>query len=181
MNYCSHCASPVELTKPEGDDRPRYVCRNCGTIHYENPRLVVGCIPVWQDRILLCLRDIEPRRGKWTLPAGYLENGETVMEGARRETVEETGAAVNRLEPYLLFDIAHINQLYLMFRARLASPDFHATQESAQVRLFDPEEIPWNEIAFPVIEQTLRLYLSERPEGVFPFQIHQITDKMKKD
>ena len=99
MNYCSNCAAPVERMVPEDDDRPRYVCHACGLIHYQNPRLVVGCIPVWEDKVLLCLRDIEPRRGKWTLPAGYLENGETVMEGARRETVEETGAEVGRLQP----------------------------------------------------------------------------------
>jgi len=181
MNYCSKCGSPVGYEVPPDDDRPRFICKNCGTIHYQNPRLVVGCIPVWENKILLCLRDIEPRRGKWTLPAGYLENGETVMAGARRETVEETGAAVNRLEPYLLFDIVHINQLYLMFRTRMESPAFHATKESAQVRLFDTGEIPWDDIAFPVIEQTLRLYLADRPEGVFPFRIHQITEKMKRD
>jgi len=179
MKYCSHCASPVEHTVPPGDDRPRFVCENCGLVHYQNPRLVVGCIPVWQDRILLCLRDIEPRRGSWTLPAGYLENGETVMEGARRETAEETGADVNHLEPYLLFDIAHINQLYLMFRARMTSAAFHTTRESAQVRLFSAEKIPWDEIAFPVIEKTLRLYLADRTGGQFPFQVHPITAKMK--
>jgi len=181
MKYCSHCASPVEYTVPPGDDRPRFICKNCGTVHYQNPRLVVGCIPVWQDRILLCLRDIEPRRGKWTLPAGYLENGETVMAGARRETLEETGAEVSRLEPYLLFDIPHISQLYLMFRARMASPDCHSTKESAAVRLFEAGEIPWDDIAFPVIEKTLKVYLADRPDSRFPFQIHPILEKMKKD
>jgi ADP-ribose pyrophosphatase YjhB (NUDIX family) len=181
MNYCPNCASPVEYTTPPGDDRPRFICRGCGAIHYQNPRLVVGCIPVWQDKILLCLRDIEPRRGKWTLPAGYLENGETVMEGARRETFEETGAQLGGLDPYLLFDIPHIDQLYLMFRARLVSPDFHRTQESAAVRLFGEEEILWDEIAFPVIEKTLRLYLADRPGGIFPFQVHTVDEKMKRN
>ncbi len=181
MNYCSNCAAPVEHGVPEGDDRPRYFCQKCGTVHYQNPRLVVGCIPVWEDKILLCLRDIEPRRGKWTLPAGYLENGETVMAGAQRETREETSVTVSRLEPYLLFDIAHINQLYLMFRARLDSPDFHRTKESAQVRLFEEKAIPWDEIAFPAIEKTLRIYLADRTDGVFPFQIHPIIEKMKRD
>ena len=181
MNYCSNCASPVEYTVPPNDDRPRFVCKNCGTVHYQNPRLVVGCIPIWQDKILFCLRDIEPRRGKWTLPAGYLENGETVMEGARRESLEETGAKLDRLAPYLLFDIPHINQLYLMFRARMKSPDFHRTKESAQVRLFDAQEIPWDEIAFPVIEETLQIYLADRPDGEFPFQIHPILTKMKQE
>ena len=179
MNYCSNCAAPVEHLVPEGDDRPRYVCHACGLIHYQNPRLVVGCIPVWEDKILLCLRDIQPRRGKWTLPAGYLENGESVKEGARRESLEETGAKLDQLKPYLLFDIPHINQLYLMFRARMESPTFHRTKESAQVRLFDSREIPWDAIAFPVIEKTLQIYLENRPGGKFPFQIHPILTKMK--
>ena len=178
MKYCSHCAAPVEFTVPPDDDRPRFVCPGCGVVHYQNPRLVVGCIPVWQDQILLCLRDIEPRRGKWTLPAGYLENGESVMAGARRETVEETGATIKDLKPYLLFDIVHISQIYLMFRARLASPDFHATRESAQVRLFYPNDIPWEDIAFPVIEKTLQHYLADSRRGTFPFQIHPVHEKL---
>ncbi len=181
MNFCSHCAAPVEHIVPPHEDRPRFVCRDCGRIHYQNPRLVVGCIPVWQDRLLLCLRDIEPRRGKWTLPAGYLENGETVKEGARRETLEETGAKVMQLEPYLLFDIVHIHQIYLMFRTQMAGPDYHRTRESAQVRLFSAGEIPWEDIAFPVIEKTLVRYIADRAKGVFPFRVHPILEKMKPD
>ncbi len=181
MNFCSHCASPVEKRIPAEDDRPRFVCRSCGMVHYDNPKLVVGCIPEWQGDVLLCLRDIEPRRGKWTLPAGYLENGETVMEGARRETLEETGAAVEALSPYLMFDIVYVNQIYLMFRSHLVAPHFHVTRESADVRLFSEAEIPWKEIAFPAIEQTLIHYFSDRSEGDFPFQINQIRSKLNSD
>ncbi len=181
MNYCSNCAAPVEHIVPPDDDRPRFVCRACGRIHYQNPRLVVGCIPVWEDKLLLCLRDIEPRRGKWTLPAGYLENGETVTAGARRETLEETGAKVLKPEPYLLFDIVHIHQIYMMFLTQLTAPDYHRTKESAQVRLFSEKEIPWDDIAFPVIEKTLRCYFADRVKGAFPFQIQQILEKMKRD
>ncbi len=180
MNYCSHCATPVERIIPPDDDRPRYVCPSCNRIHYQNPRLVVGCIPTWQDQILLCLRDIEPRRGKWTLPAGYLENGEGVAEGAHRETREETGARIEALRPYLLFDIMHINQIYLMFRSKLADLSFHPTRESADVRLFTAENIPWGDIAFPVIEKTLRCFLADRERRAFPFQIHPIHTRLQR-
>lgn len=124
MNFCSQCGRPVALTIPSDDDRPRHVCPACGVIHYQNPKLVVGCIPEWKGRILMCRRDIEPRRGYWTLPAGFLENGETAADGARRETLEETGSRVADLTPYLMVDIVHIHQIYLMFRSRLVAPDF---------------------------------------------------------
>jgi ADP-ribose pyrophosphatase YjhB (NUDIX family) len=107
------------LKVPDDDERPRYVCPSCGTIHYQNPKLVVGCIPVWEDQILMCRRNIEPRKGYWTLPAGFLENGETTAAGARRETLEETASTVTDLVPYLMVDIVHIHQIYLMFRSRL--------------------------------------------------------------
>ncbi len=174
MRFCSNCGKPVELIIPEDDDRPRYVCHSCEIVHYQNPKLVVGCIPEWDDRILLCRRDIEPRKGKWTLPAGYLENGETVEDGARRETFEETRAVVENLSPYLMFDIAHINQLYLMFHSRLINPEFQVTPESSELKLFHENEIPWEEIAFKVIEKTLKQYFIDRTTGAFPFRIQQI-------
>jgi ADP-ribose pyrophosphatase YjhB (NUDIX family) len=142
MNFCSQCGGPVLLTVPDEDDRPRYVCPSCGTIHYQNPKLVVGCIPVWEDRILMCRRNIEPRKGFWTLPAGFLENGETTAEGARRETLEETGSTVAGLTPYLMVDIVHIHQIYLMFRSRLLaaglSPDPGKFRGEAAGRGRDP-------------------------------------------
>ncbi len=170
MNFCSQCGKPVTLDVPVGDDRPRHVCTACGTIHYQNPKLVVGTIPVWEDRILMCRRNIDPRKGYWTLPAGYLENGETAADGARRETLEETGSTVIDRIPYLMVDIVHIHQIYLMYRCRLSAPDFHPTPESAEVKLVDVHAIPWDDIAFKVIEKTLRYYLQDRTRGDFTFR-----------
>ena len=177
MNYCSNCGDRVKRKTPPGDDRPRYLCESCGTIHYENPKVVVGCIPEMDGKILLCRRNIEPRCGKWTLPAGYLENGETVAQGARRETVEESGARIEILAPYALFNICYVNQVYLMFRARLVDASIKAGSESSEVRLFSEKEIPWDQIAFTVIEETLRQYFKDRPTGLFPFHIGNIKRK----
>ncbi len=174
MNFCSQCGGPVELNVPADDDRPRYICSSCGVVHYQNPKLIVGCIPVWEDRILFCRRDIEPRKGYWTLPAGFLENGETVAAGARRETLEETGSRVAGLTPYLMVDIVHIHQIYLMFRSRLLAPDFHPTRESSEVKLLSENEIPWDDIAFTVVEKTLQYYLQDRPSGRFAFRTDKI-------
>ena len=176
MKFCSQCGRLVTLTVPVDDDRPRHVCPSCGAIHYQNPKLVVGCIPVWAGRILMCCRDIEPRRGYWTLPAGFLENGETAAAGARRETLEETGATVAELTPYLMVDIVHIHQIYLMFRSRLLAPDFYPTRESSEVKLFEEEDIPWDDIAFKVVEKTLQCYLKDRISGRFAFR----TDRIEK-
>ena len=170
MNYCSHCSGRISQRTPPNDNRSRFVCDSCGAIHYENPKLVVGCFPEWHDQLLLCLRNIEPRRNRWTLPAGYLENGETVLAGAQRETFEETRARVEQLKPYLLLDLPHINQIYLLFRGKLCRPEFAPTSESLEVRLFSSDEIPWNAIAFPVIEQALKHYFHDKQTGKFPFK-----------
>jgi len=180
MNFCSHCGAPVTLIIPEGDDRPRYSCVACGAIHYQNPKMVVGCVPQWQGKILLCRRAIEPRYGRWTLPAGYLENGETVTDGARRETLEEAGAALHEVIPYGLYNICHVNQIYLMFRAQLNGLNFSPGKESLEVRLFEEEEIPWEDMAFPVIEQTLARYIADRPRGVFPFHIADVVRRLSR-
>jgi ADP-ribose pyrophosphatase YjhB (NUDIX family) len=174
MNYCSHCGAPVRLRIPAGDDRPRFVCDSCHTIHYQNPKMVVGCIPEREDKILLCRRAIEPRSGLWTIPAGLLENGETVIEGAKREAFEEARAKVEILSLYTLFDLTHINQVYLIFRARLLDHDYMPGEESVEVRLLEKEEIPWDDIAFPAIKKTLRLYFKDRPTGVFPIHMGTI-------
>ena len=174
MKYCSQCGGKLIFTVPDDDDRQRHVCPSCGTIHYQNPKLVVGCIPVWEDHILMCRRDIEPRRGFWTLPAGFLENGETMADGARRETLEESGAAVADLRPYLMVDIPHISQIYLLFRARLQRPEYHPTRESSEVKLVAAADIPWEEIAFKVVEKTLHHFLRDRPSGRFDFRIDRI-------
>lgn len=147
---------------PQDDDHVRAVCGSCGHVHYENPKMVVGTIPVFQDRILMCKRNIEPRKGCWTLPAGYLENEESVQQGAVRETLEETRVAVRILSPYRMFNILFVDQIYLMFIAELLSKDFGPTMESTDVRLFSKSEIPWGEIAFDVIRETLDDYFKDR-------------------
>ena len=167
MNFCSHCGAPVAVRTPEGDTHPRYVCAACGAIHYQNPKVVVGCIPQWQDKVLLCKRAIEPRHGLWTLPAGFLENDETTIQGALRETLEEAGARVELLDLHTLFNLPHVNQVYVMFRGNLLDTDFGPGEESLEVALYEEKDIPWGELAFPVIEQTLRLYYQDRKSGKF--------------
>lgn len=171
MKFCPDCGSPVVCRVPEGDDRLRYVCDSCGTVHYQNPKVVVGCIPVWQGKVLLCRRAIEPRYGKWTVPAGFLEQGETAAEGAARETFEEARATVKDLAPYFLYDLTFIAQIYLLFIGSLADGAFRAGEESLEARLFGIGEIPWNELAFPVIREGLRLYVADAETGRFPFHM----------
>jgi len=174
MNFCSNCGQPVTQRTPPGDDRSRFLCESCGVVHYQNPKLVVGCIPEMEDQILLCRRAIEPCYGMWTLPAGYLENGETVAAGAKRETREEARARVEILAPYALYNICHVDQIYLLFRARLIDRRFQAGSESLEVKLFSENDIPWQEIAFRVITATLLQYLDDRRNGHFPFYIGNI-------
>jgi ADP-ribose pyrophosphatase YjhB (NUDIX family) len=174
MNFCSHCGAPVALRIPPGDTLPRFTCEQCGAIHYENPKMVVGCIPEWEDRILLCRRAIEPRYGLWTVPAGFMENGETTAQGAERETLEEANARVEMLGLYAMYNIPHINQVYLLFRARLADLAFSPGAETLEVRLFSEEEIPWNEIAFATVRRTLTRYFADRKSGMFPFHMGTI-------
>ncbi len=174
MNFCSECGSAVVLRVPDGDNLPRHVCPDCGTIHYQNPKMVVGSIPEWDGKVLLCRRAIEPKYGLWTLPAGFMENGETTLEGAARETLEEAGARVEMGELYTLVNLPHINQVYLMFRARLLDLDFQSGIESLETRLFSEAEIPWNEIAFRTVRTTLEHYFSDRRSGSFGFHFRDI-------
>ena len=168
MRFCSVCGQGVERRIPDGDDRERFVCPGCATIHYQNPRLIVGCLPVWEDRVLLCRRAIAPRLGFWTLPAGFMENGESSLEGARRETWEEARARVVEEAMYTLFDLPHINQVYLFYRARMAAPEYAVSAESSEVALFAEHEIPWEELAFPVVGATLEHFFHDRQSGVYP-------------
>ncbi len=172
--YCSTCGGPMEPEIPEGDDHVRSVCVRCGFIHYLNPKMVVGCIPEFGDKILLCKRDIEPGRGKWTLPAGYLENGETAQDGALRETLEETKASVKIITPYRFFNIPHVNQIYFIFRAELLKPEFGPTKESIDVQLFHEKDIPWDNIAFKVIRETLTHYFNDKKMEQYPFKVKNI-------
>jgi ADP-ribose pyrophosphatase YjhB (NUDIX family) len=140
----------------------------CAQIHYQHPKVVVGCLPEWDGQVLLCKRAIEPRLGLWTLPAGFLENGETLVAGALRETMEEAGARVQETTLYTVISLPHINQIYVMFRGPLAALDFGAGPESLEVRLFNEEEIPWDQLAFRTITRTLRNYFLDRKLGTFP-------------
>lgn len=167
MNFCSACGEKVASVIPEGDNRHRYVCESCQTIHYENPKIVTGCIPQWQDKILLCKRAIEPKHGLWTLPAGFMENAETNMEGAARETAEEANAQVENMQLFCVFSIAHINQVYTMYRGDLVAGAASPGIESLEVALLDENEIPWQDIAFQVINETLKLYFQDKKKGVF--------------
>jgi ADP-ribose pyrophosphatase YjhB (NUDIX family) len=174
MNYCSNCGAPVRLVIPPGDTLPRHVCDRCHLIHYQNPKMVVGCIPVWQDRILLCRRAIDPRYGLWTLPAGFMENGETTAEGAMREALEEAHARVAIDELYALFNLPHINQVYLIFRAQLLDLDIMPGTESLEVDLFDERDIPWQALAFATVREALRLYFDDRRRGQYRLHVADI-------
>ena len=175
MKYCSECGAQVTLEIPSGDNRPRYICSQCETIHYSNPKIVAGCIPVWQDKILLCKRAIEPRHGLWTLPAGFMENDESTVEAAMRETMEEAGARVAVRDLYTMISLVHINQVYMMFLADMKDTDFSPGEESLETELFAEEDIPWDEIAFPVIEETMRLFFADRASGKFKRRIGEMT------
>ncbi|MEL6863289.1 MAG: NUDIX hydrolase [Bacteroidota bacterium] len=166
MNYCSNCGHPVVYRAVEGDSIKRYVCENCNTIHYQNPNIVTGCLPIWEDQVLLCRRAIEPRLGFWNVPGGYLENGESVEDGAMREVWEEACTKVEVIGLHTLFSIPRINQVYMHFLARLPQLDFSPGIESLEVALFKEEDIPWKEIAFTSSTYTLECYFSDRRKGL---------------
>ncbi|MEA5444709.1 NUDIX hydrolase [Gammaproteobacteria bacterium AB-CW1] len=174
MNFCSECAQPISVQVPEGDSLPRYVCEQCGTIHYRNPLLVVGCVPTWGDRILLCRRAIEPRLGYWTVPAGFLENDETTREGAARETREEACAEVEIGSAVSMTHVVHVNQVHLMYRARLVNERYAAGSESLEVALFRREDIPWEELAFPSVRFCLERYYQDLDRGTEGFHIQDV-------
>ena len=174
MKFCSSCGEQVVFRIPEGDNRERFLCEHCDTVHYQNPRVVTGCLPVWEERVLLCRRAIDPRSGFWTLPAGFLENGESVEEGALRETREEACAVVVSPNLYTMFSLPHISQIYLFYRGELAAPDFAAGEETLDVALFAESDIPWDELAFPVITQTLQHFFADRKRGEFPVRSAEI-------
>lgn len=167
MKFCSHCGHTVVFEIPTGDDRPRHLCRDCGAIHYVNPRVIVGTLPYLGDQVLLCKRAIEPRYGLWTLPAGFMENGESSEQGALRESWEEARATMRVDELFSVYDIPHINQVYLLYRGELTDTNFGPGPESLEVELFDERDIPWDEMAFPVMTQTLKHYFSDREKGQF--------------
>ncbi|MBX7058392.1 MAG: NUDIX hydrolase [Leptospirales bacterium] len=159
MKFCSACGARLEWRIPEGDTLHRYICGSCQTVHYQNPRMIVGCLPVWQEnRVLLCKRANEPQSGKWTLPAGFLENGERAEDGAVRETIEEANASVRLAGLHTVFSVPHIGQVYLLFLAELLNLDFYPGRESLEVRLFTEAEIPWSQLAFNSVRFALERY-----------------------
>jgi ADP-ribose pyrophosphatase YjhB (NUDIX family) len=174
MNFCSQCGNKLSFRTPDGDSLPRFVCDNCNTIHYQNPKMVVGCIPEWENKILLCRRAIEPRYGLWTLPAGFLENGETAPAGAARETLEEAHARVEVGDLYSFISLPHISQVYVMFRARLLDLDYSAGTESLEVKLVTEEEVPWDHLAFRTMHYTLEHYFQDRQAGRFDVHVGAI-------
>lgn len=174
MKYCSQCGIDILLKIPAGDDRERFVCESCDLVFYNNPRMIVGCLPEYGDKVLLCKRAIEPRAGYWTLPAGFMENGETTVQGAARETWEEARAKVSGQELYRLFDIPNINQVYMFYRCALVDGEYGVGPESSEVGLFSEDEIPWDDIAFPVMYHTLKEFFSDRREGHYPVRVSSI-------
>ncbi|MTV52094.1 NUDIX hydrolase [Pseudoduganella buxea] len=188
MKFCSECAHPVELMVPAGDNRPRYVCTQCATIHYQNPKMVLGTLPVWEDdgelKVLLCKRAIEPRYGYWTLPAGFMENNETTEAAALRETVEEAGANVELGKLFALMNVQHVHQVHMFYLATLRDLDFAPGEESLDVRMFTESEIPWEELAFPTIRATLELFFADRArmregDAGYGFHTQDITRPMR--
>lgn len=175
MKFCSSCGASVSLRIPEGDNRERFVCDSCATIHYQNPKIVAGCIPEWEGHILLCRRAIEPRYGLWTLPAGFMENGETTEQAAMRETWEEAGARVDITSLYSIFSIPHISQVYMLFRGELCNGHYTPGHESLECELFQEHSVPWERLAFPVVQETLqRYFVDKNSDSGFPLQRGEI-------
>ncbi|WP_114636959.1 NUDIX hydrolase [Polynucleobacter necessarius] len=166
MKYCPNCASPLTIKIPVDDSRERHVCEACGSIHYQNPRNVVGSIPVYGKQVLLCRRAIEPRHSFWTLPAGFMELGESTGHGAARETLEEAGAIVEIGPLYSLLNVPHAEQVHLFYLATMTAAEFSAGEESLEVALFYEHEIPWSELAFPTVKQTLEWFFADRAAGL---------------
>jgi ADP-ribose pyrophosphatase YjhB (NUDIX family) len=175
MKFCSNCGSQVARRVPPGDTVQRYVCDRCGVIHYQNPLMVVGAIPEYEGKLLLCRRAIEPRYGYWTLPAGFMENGETVAQAAQRETLEEAGARIELGEAFSMISVPYVNQVHVFYRARLLHLDFAPGEETLEARLFAEAEIPWKDVAFRTVGLTLKRWLADRAAGRFGFHAEDIS------
>ena len=176
MNYCSACGSDgMTLTVPEGDTFERYVCRDCQNIFYSNPKIVAGCILEWQGKILLCRRSINPAYGLWTVPAGFMENAESVLEAARREAREEACAAADELYLQSIYNLKHVSQVYIMYRGIQGMGAASAGHETLEIKLCAEENIPWESLAFPVVKEALQLYFADRAQGTFSIHQGEIT------
>jgi len=167
IQHCPACGHPVTYRIPPEDNRERATCTGCGTIHYENPLNVVGTVPAWEDQVLLCRRNIEPRYGLWTLPAGFMELDETTADGAARETDEEAGARFEMLGLFAVLNVVRVGQVHLFYRARLLDTTFHPGPETIEARLFHEHEVPWDQLAFRTVRETLLRYFEDRRQGQF--------------
>ena len=174
MKFCPNCAAPVLRRIPDGDHLPRHVCTACGAIHYRNPKIVAGCVPELEGRILLCRRAIEPRRGYWTIPAGFMELGETLQQAAARECHEEALASVVVADPCAVVTVLHAEQVHVMFRATLSGSSFGVGIESLEVALHEEHDVPWDELAFRSVVLTLRSYFEDRTAGTSGLHFHTI-------
>jgi ADP-ribose pyrophosphatase YjhB (NUDIX family) len=174
VKFCANCGAAVVRRVPPGDTLPRWVCDECGEIHYQNPKLVIGTVPENGGRLLLCRRAIEPRYGYWTLPAGFMENDETTGQAALRETLEEAGAAVELGAPFTMISVPRVNQVHLFYLARLNVLDFKPGEETLEVALFEEAAIPWKDIAFRTVAATLRHWFADRTRGSFGFHAEDI-------
>ncbi|MFM8900869.1 MAG: NUDIX hydrolase [Burkholderiales bacterium] len=175
IKHCRACGTAVEHVVPPEDNRERAVCPACGTVHYQNPTNVVGTVPVWEDKVLLCRRNIEPRHGFWTLPAGFMELGETSAEGAVRETVEEAGAQIELLGLFTVLNVVHVGQVHLYYRAQMLSPALNPGLETIEAELFSESQIPWEQLAFRTVRRTLELFFADRRRGQFGVHCADIT------
>ena len=185
MNFCNQCGESVSIQIPESDNRPRYVCDECETIHYQNPNIVAGILPIkvnpdGEDQVLLCRRAIEPRYGYWTLPAGFMENGESIEQGARREAEEEANLSVEDCHLYMIASIPFANQVYMLFTGLISNDNYSSGVESLDVQLFTEAEIPWDVIAFATISKSLKCYFADRKvHAGHHFPLHNVVFEKK--
>jgi ADP-ribose pyrophosphatase YjhB (NUDIX family) len=182
MKFCSDCGGPIELKLTAGDPAPRHVCGQCHTIHYSNPKILVSCYAIWEGKPLWIRRAIAPYKGKWSAPSGFVEEGETLTEAAARELYEETGAIVetNHMELHMIGNLPGISQVYVVFRAPLAAPEFHTTEEASEVRLFSREEFPIADFAFPEVADNVHLLYDELENNQFGVYMGTLSDGENK-
>lgn len=180
MNFCAQCGNRVVFQKVDGDHLPRFVCESCSTIHYQNPRVIVGCIPIWDNKILLCRRGIEPQWGYWNIPGGFMENNETVEQGAAREAFEEAGLQLEILSLQSVFTVDVVHQVHLHFVAKITAPEWHLTPETTEIQLFEFDKLPWNEIAFASNRFALKCFLEDQSNNVQRTHLGNFTHEYNK-
>ena len=178
MKFCSNCGNEVQITQIKGDNIPRHFCISCETVHYINPRIIVGCLAYWEDKVLLCSRSIEPQYGLWNVPGGFLENGESVEAGSVRELWEEANASVETPELLCVYSVPHVNMVYLHFIAKLSNLNFYPGEESLEAKLFRQQEIPWDDIAFNSTRFALEKYFANQQKNVNEVHVGKFVKKV---